>query len=65
MQQVKDVLYLLNLKSDLTLRNPLALYKWLREEFLESVYPNVEILLRMLLSTPITNASAYRYHFLA
>lgn len=41
-------------------KNPLSLYKWLKENDLQEIYPNVEILLRMFLCTPVTNASAER-----
>nr|CAH7732859.1 unnamed protein product [Callosobruchus chinensis] len=56
---------LIHLKSHLTAnkienKNPSSLYKWLIGNNLQDVYPNVEILLRMFICTPVTNASAER-----
>ncbi|XP_074031441.1 zinc finger MYM-type protein 1-like [Leptinotarsa decemlineata] len=41
-------------------KKPLSLYKWIIGNKLEDIYPNVEILLRMFICTPVTNASAER-----
>jgi hypothetical protein len=41
-------------------KSPLAICKWLRQSGLQTAYPNVDILLRMFVCTPATNASAER-----
>jgi len=41
-------------------KNPVTLCKWLREKGLQTIYPNVDILLRMFVCTPVTNSSAER-----
>lgn len=54
-----------HLKSLLTINkiqniNLWSLFKWLKENNLLDIYPNVEILQRMFVFTPIANASAKR-----
>lgn len=56
---------LVHLKSHLAAnkignKKPSSLYKWLTGNNLQDIYPNVEILLRMFICTPVTNASAER-----
>ncbi|KAJ8970202.1 hypothetical protein NQ314_001349 [Rhamnusium bicolor] len=40
--------------------NPRTLLKWLKEKELQDIYPNVEILLRIFNTLPISNTSAER-----
>lgn len=46
--------------TEMTDKKPLSLNKWLRKNCLQTVYPNVDILLQMYICTPISNASAER-----